>query len=133
MKFAPFIFDYIATDDWGHLENISDHSNPKEYLGFDIPLDLKDLSYNSPKWDELVEMVNDWVTKHNLAIISDEVVYYDLEKGYEDHEVVFSLEGRYYRTSYSTSWCWGPYRDGYPDDVKEVFKHTETVTITKYY
>lgn len=133
MKFAPFVFDYIVTDDWEHLENISDYPNPRDYLGFDIPSNLENLSYNSPKWDELVRIADAWVTEHNLAVISNEVVYHDLEKGYEDHEVVFSFEEKYYKTSYSTSWCWGPYRDGYPDDIKEVFPHKKIIEVIEYF
>lgn len=131
MKFAPFIHEYVASDDWEFLENMSGFSDAKEFFGFDVPFTEDDL--NNENWDSFREYLENWVTEHNLVIISDEVVYYDLEKGYEDHEVIFSFEGKYYKTSYSTSWCWGPYRDSYPDNVKEVFPHTETVTVTKYY
>lgn len=134
MKFAPFIYDYITCDDWDHLETILNYSNPREYLGFDLPFDLKELNDSrSPRWDELVNICNDYIERHGLEVIKSEEIYHDLEKGYEEYDVVFSFDGKYYQTGYYQSPWVSPYRDGYPDEVAEVFPHTKTIEVTEYY
>lgn len=131
MKFSPFIYDYIISDDWEFLDNMTSYQDSKEYFGFDVPFTEEDLCNDN--WDKFREYLEKWIQEHQLDVVDSEVVWYDLEKGYEDIDVIFSFEGKYYKTSYSTGWSWGPYRYGYPEDSKEVFPHTKTIEVTKYY
>ena len=134
MKFPYFIYDYIANDDWCHLENILGYSNPKDYLGFDLPFNFKEL-YNgkSSRWNELEDICTDYVKKHKVEIVKKEETYHDLEKGYDEYEVTFSFDDKYYQTEYYSSPWESPYEHGYPDEAKEVFPRTKTITITEYY
>lgn len=131
MKFAPFIHDYVASDDWEFLDNMSKFSNLKEYFGFDVPFTEDDL--NNENWEDFRNYLEDWVAEHKLKVISSEVTWYDLDKAYEEVEVVFSFDGKYYKTEYISSAYVSPFEYGYPEDTREVFPHTKTVTVTKYY
>lgn len=132
MKFAPFIHEYVASSDWDFLEDMSGFRNAKEFFGFDVPFTEDDL-LNSENWDDLEEYLEKWVEEHQLYVVASEVVYYDLDKSYEEVEVVFSFEGKYYKTEYISSAYVGHFDDGYPEDCKEVFPHTKTIEVTKYY
>lgn len=134
MKFSHFIYDYVACDDWDHLENILGYSSPKEYLGFDIPFDFEELFNNkSPRWDELRTICEKYASEHGLKVVDTKETYHDLEKGYEDYETVFSFDGKLYLTEYYCGPWSSPYEHGYPEEAKEVFPHKETITVTKYY
>lgn len=130
MKFAPFVYDYVASCDWEFLDNMIEFSDPKEYFGFDVPFTYDDL--NNENWKDFKKYLKDWVTEHKLAVVDLEVTYYDLDKAYEEVEVVFSFEDKYYKTEYISSAYVSPFEYGYPDDSKVVFPHTETITVTKY-
>ena len=41
MKFSPFVYDYIVSDDWEFLENMTGYNDPKEYFGFELPFTEK--------------------------------------------------------------------------------------------
>lgn len=134
MKFAPFIYDFISYDNYDCLDHILGYSDPKEYLGFDLPFDLRELdSSQSPRWDELVNICNNYVGEHGLEVISNEETYHDLEKGYEEHDVVFSFDGKYYQTEYYCGPWKAPYEYEYPVESKEVFPHKKTIEVTEYY
>lgn len=130
MKFSPFVYDYIVSDDWEFLENMTGYNDPKEYFGFELPFTEKDL-WNE-NWEEFRNYLEDWVHKHQLDVIDSKVTYYDLEKGYEDVDTVFSFEGKFYKISYYTSWFYSPYKDGYPSEAREVFPQTKTIEVTEY-
>lgn len=130
MKFAPFIHEYVASDDWEFLENMSGFRDTKEFFGFDVPFTEKDL--NNENWESFRDYLENWIEEHQLKTISSEVTYYDLDKAYENVEVVFSFEGKYYKTECVESAYVDRFDCGYPD-CPEVFPHTETITVTKYY
>lgn len=131
MKFAPFIYEYVASpDDWEFLESMSGFNSAKEFFGFDISFTEVDL--DNENWNDFREYLEKWIEEHQLKVVASEVVYYDLDKSYEEVEVVFSFEGKYYKTEYISSAYVGRFDDGYPD-CNEVFPHTETITVTKYY
>lgn len=129
MKFAPFIYEYIVSDDWEFLEYVPE--DLKEYFGFDVPFTRDDL--NNENWENSKKYLEDWVAEHKLKVIETETDYVDLEKSYEEIKVVFSFEGKYYETTYIYSLYVTPFEYGYPKDSKEVFPHTKTVTVTEYY
>ena len=134
MKFAPFIYDYVARDEWDHLENILGSSDHKEYLGFALPFDFKELQDSrSTRWDELTVICEEYVEQHSLKVVDFKETYHDLEKGYEEYEVVFSFDGKFYSTEYYCGPWISPYDNGYPDEVAEVFPHTKTIEVTEYY
>lgn len=128
MKFAPFIHEYIASDNWEFLEDLSGFKDPKEFFGFEVPFTIEDFYHVD--YDKIPEYLENWVKEHQLKAIYSEVIEYDLEKSYEKIETVFSFEGKYYKTSYIISIYLDCFINGYPD-CPEVFPHT--VTVTKYY
>lgn len=131
MKFAPFIYEYVAQDNWEFLENMLGFRDTKEFFGFDVPFTEEDL--NNENWESFRDYLENWVEEHQLKVIDSEVIHYDLEKSYEEVEVVFSFDGKYYKTEYIRSVYVGPFEHGYPKDTKEVFPHTKTITVTKYH
>lgn len=98
---------------------------------YNEPFTEKDL--NNENWEDFKKYLEDWVTEHKLEVVDSEVTYYDLEKAYEKVEVVFSFDGKYYKTEYINSYCLDPFDNGYSEYTKEVFPHTKTVTVTKYF
>lgn len=124
MKFAPFIYDYLTTDDWDFLEEIDD--DVKEYFGFDVPFTKGEID---EKWDEIQLFLEDWIIEHGLKEVASQVVYTDLEKCYQEIEVVFSFDGKYYRFVYIYSLFLSTFADGYPKESEEVFPVTKTITV----
>ncbi len=57
MKFSPFVYDYIVSDDWEFLENMTEYNDPKEYFGFELPFTEKDL-WNE-NWEEFRNYLED--------------------------------------------------------------------------
>lgn len=131
MKFAPFIYEYVASDSWEFLENMSMFSDPKEFFGFECSFTEADL--DNENWEDFRSYLEKYVEEHQLKVMNSEVTYYDLEKSREEVEVVFSFDGKYYKTEYISSAYVGPFEYGYPKDAKEVFPHTKTITVTEYY
>lgn len=129
MKFAPFVYEYIASDNWDFLEDVSGFESLKEFFGFEVPFTIEDF-YNVD-YDKIQEYLENWVEEHQLKVISSELMYYDLEKAYEKFEVVFYFEGKYYKTEHYDGEYVTHFKYGYPD-CPEVFPYTETITITKY-
>lgn len=50
--------------------------------------------------EELNNYIETWVAKHKFDIISDTIVNYDLEYGYAEREVIYTLDGKYYKLYY---------------------------------
>ena len=126
MEFAPFIYEYVANNDYYNLEDILNYDNPKDYLGFDLPFKFED----TPKcWKKLENICKNYIDEHKIEIVQKNIIDTDLEKGSEEIEAVFSFDGKYYLFGYYSSWCESIC--DYPDDAIEVFPHTKT--ITEYY
>lgn len=43
---------------------------------------------------------------HGFKVIKNEVTYYDLEKCYEDKDIIFKFDDKYYHYSFSDSSYW---------------------------
>lgn len=95
-----FIFDLIVEGEFYELPEFDSQKEWEDYLGEKCPVEFDS--------DDLYEFVNKWLDNHKLSVVSSELYYYDLEKGYVIQEVVWQE----------------PY---------EVYPVEETVTITKYH
>lgn len=69
-----------------------------------------------------------WKFWDDFEFISEEVTYYDLEKGYEDTDTVIKRisDGKYFKGSWMHSYYLD---DEYPDEFEEVFPKEKTITI----
>ena len=104
----------------------------------DFPFEISDEDWklwNENKWSsksKLPKLFEQYCNDHNFHQVDREVTYYDLSKRYETIEVVFSFEGKYYKYEYY-DWDDGNECEDIDTDLKEVFPHTSTIEVTKYY
>lgn len=119
-----FIFDLIVEGEFYELPEFDSQKELEDYLGEKCPVEFDSYS------DDLYEFVNKWLDNHKLSVVSSELYDYDLEKGYVIQEVVYTMDGRYYRMFYTDSIN---YDSEVWQEPYEVYPVEETVTITKYY
>ena len=133
MKFLPFIYDYVSVDDYTYIGNILNYSDPKEYLGFNLPFKIKELEDDSSsRWEELIELCDKYIKNHGIQVVDTEETYHNLEKNYSLYDVIFTFEGKYYKINCCNSPFVGPFEwSGYPKEAIEVFPHK--TEIVKYY
>lgn len=117
-----FIFDLIVEGEFYELPEFDSQKELEDYLGEKCQVEFDS--------DDLYEFVNKWLDNHKLSVVSSELYYYDLEKGYVIQEVVYTMDGRYYRMFYTDDINYNPevWQEPY-----EVYPVEETVTITKYH
>lgn len=119
-----FIFDLIVEGEFYELPEFDSQKELEDYLGEKCPVEFDSYS------DDLYEFVNKWLDNHKLSVVSSELYDYDLEKGYVIQEVVYTMDGRYYRMFYTDSIN---YDSEVWQEPYEVYPVEETITITKYY
>lgn len=104
----------------------------------EFPFEISDedwKSWEKNKWlsnQKVPELFDKYCEEHNFHQIDREVVNYDLSKRYEDIEVVFSFENKYYKFQFC-SWGDGEECDKLNMDLSEVSPHTRTIEVTEYY
>lgn len=120
MNFPPFIYDYVTDRDW--VERAQDN-DLNDYFGFDVTFTKEDLeNYN---YDKINDCINKYVDSHNLEVLKDETIDFDLDKSIAEDKIVFSYDDKYYQTYYTYS----PF--SYIEqntDIFEVFPKSEIVT-----
>lgn len=119
-----FIFDLIVEGEFYELPEFDSQKELEDYLGEKCPVEFDGYS------DDLYEFVDKWLDKHKLSVVSSELYDYDLEKGYVIQEVVYTMDGKYYRMLYTDDIN---YDSEVWQEPYEVYPVEETVTITKYY
>ena len=133
MKLTTFLFGALSW--WKELE-LPDELE-KEELPFDISEEAYE-EYLKNYDDENIEarkLFKDYCEENNLSLKSWEIIDYDLEKGYEVVEVVFSFKDKYYRYSFDRG-PFGSYCELleaiYPEELEEVIPYKEIITVTKW-
>lgn len=120
MNFPPFIYDYVTDRDW--VERAQDN-NLNDYFGFDVTFTKEDLeNYN---YDKINDCIDKYIDSHNLEILENETLDFDLEKSIAQDKIVFSYDNKYYQTYY----VYSPFRDIEQNtEIFEVFPKSEIVT-----
>ena len=133
MKLTTFLFRAFSW--WKELEL------PDELKKEELPFDISEEAYKEylENYDdeniEVRKLFKDYCKKNNLSLKSWEVIDYNLEKGYEVVEVVFSFKDKYYRYNFDSG-PFGSYCELLetmdPEELEEVIPYKEIITVTKW-
>lgn len=118
-----FIFDLIIQGGWYEIPEFNSQEEFEEYIGEKVPV----------KFDELEQDINnfveEWKSNHNFSVLENNLEYYDLEKGYVERVVIYTLDNKFYKIYYYAGPDLGYELRSGPYEVIPV---KETVEITKY-
>lgn len=116
-----FVIDLVVNGDWLELPCFNSQEELEEYLGEKTSIDFDNE-------DEIFDFIDKWEKEHKFSTIYNKVDRYDLEKMYAIRDVVFTLDGRYYKLYYRESYCDTNKLEQGPYEVYPVEK-----TITEYF
>ena len=100
MILSRFLYYSVKCD--GRLS--TEYDLPENYVEEDFPFKITD-----EVWIEIEKLVNEcnkYLDSHGFKVIKNEVTYYDLEKCYEDKDIIFKFDDKYYHYSFSDSSYW---------------------------
>lgn len=82
-KISDFLFDMITRDDYPYISNFGSQEDLNDYFGFEVPLE-----FGKVNQEELNVFVDNWTTDNKFSVEEDNIVDYDLDKGYLIRSVV---------------------------------------------
>jgi len=126
MKLTKFLYDFLINDEYNwNLEESSDYPfeiNEEDYK------DVLEDRWGQKRYITLDYKADKWIREHDIQVMSEEIIDYDLEEAYVTKTIVFKFDDKYYTFDYDHSYNW----DDDPPigrKLKEVHPVEKTITV----
>lgn len=124
---SDYLWDWLLYESSEGLLELETQEELNNYMGREVPFTIEDINSN---WDKVQKYLNKLDKELDFDIISTDITDVDLEHSWIEYDVVFKLQGNYYKTTYKNGIFLDP-KDYGLNTVYQVYPEQESRTVYK--